>query len=85
MDDLDGWVVSGGCTVAGVAPGGTVSRDALEKAGANIDALLVGGHLKAAEAAEQAEADKADGGQGAAGDAAPEGTPARARPKAASK
>jgi hypothetical protein len=57
----------------------------LEKAGANIDALLAGGHLKAVEAAEQAEADKADGGQGAAGGAAPEGTPARARPKAASK
>jgi hypothetical protein len=37
--------VVGPCKVAGVEPGGTVSRQALEEAGANIDALL-GVHLK---------------------------------------
>ena len=37
--------VIGQCRVAGVEPGGTVSQEALEEAGANIDALL-GPHLE---------------------------------------
>ena len=50
----DSWAVIGPCTVAGVAPGGTVSRAALEAAGANIDALIEGGHLGPAEDAAPA-------------------------------
>ena len=37
--------VVGMCRVAGIAPGDTVSREVLEKAGANIDALI-GPHLE---------------------------------------
>jgi hypothetical protein len=37
--------VVGQCTVAGVAPGDTVTEDVLNEWGANIDALL-GAHLE---------------------------------------
>lgn len=38
--------VVGGCEVAGVQPGGTVTADELGKAGANIPALVAAGHLE---------------------------------------
>jgi hypothetical protein len=77
----DQWVVSGPCTVAGVPPGGTVSRELLDQWSANIDALVIGGHLTPAEQAEQ----QGETGQGDAGDAAADGGAARSRGKAAPK
>lgn len=38
--------VVGGLTVAGVVNGAEVTQDTLDKAGANVYALLAGGHLE---------------------------------------
>ena len=38
--------VIGGCEVAGVQNGSEVSQETLDEAGANVHALLVGGHLE---------------------------------------
>lgn len=53
------YIVAGPCEVAGVPPGGTVSQQVLQEASANIDALLVGGHLKPAPVPETPEVPKA--------------------------
>jgi hypothetical protein len=50
---MDIYIVSGPCEVAGVAPGGTVSREVLDGLAANVPALIEGGHLKPAPKAEQ--------------------------------
>jgi hypothetical protein len=84
VDDVNEWVVAGPCTVAGVAPGGTVSRKVLDAASANIDALLTGGHLKPAGPSAQGEGAAPGGGDGG-GDGADAAGASPGRRKAASK
>jgi hypothetical protein len=42
--------VVGQCEVAGTQPGATVSQEALVEVGANVDALIAGGHLEEVKA-----------------------------------
>ena len=52
---MKSYTVIGPCAVDGVPPGGTVTHEQLEKAGANIDALLTF-HLEETDPSDDAEA-----------------------------
>lgn len=54
--------VVGQCEVAGTLPGGTVTGEVLEKAGANIRALVEAGHLEPVDVPKPAPGPKAKDG-----------------------